>query len=105
MKTPHLLLIIFILLFTSCSREEQYPTLVADFELAKATYLINEPVEIGEVTLAAVQYLWDFGNGKTSNEQFPKDVTYEDSGIYPITLTIRSVGGGETTVQKNVIVG
>lgn len=32
---------------------------------------------------------WDFGDGTTSNEQFPSHV-YEQPGVYPVTLTINS---------------
>lgn len=105
MKINNSSYLLVILLFFSCSQEEEYPTLAADFELANPMYVVDEPVIIGEVTLAAVQYRWDFGNGKTSNEQFPSGITYQQPGIYPIILTIRSVGGAESTVQKEIRIG
>lgn len=105
MKINNSLYLLVILLFFSCSQEEQHPTLVAEFELAKPQYVIGEFIEITEVTLAGVQYRWDFGNGQTSNEQFPSGITYEQPGIYPVTMTIRSVGGSESTVQKEIRIG
>lgn len=93
------------LLLCACSQEEAHPTLVADFELATPQLIIGEPLQIAEVTPAGVQYSWDFGNGKTSNDQFPVGIAYEQPGTYAVKVTIRSVGGSETSAQKDIIVG
>lgn len=38
-------------------------------------------------TKYGVEYLWDFGNGETSNERYPSSVSYDYPGIYTISLT------------------
>ena len=34
-----------------------------------------------------VEYIWDFGNGFSSNQQFPPDQLYDNEGEYNVTLT------------------
>ncbi len=38
-------------------------------------------------------YLWDFGDGQTSTQEFPTHV-YNDDGVYTVTLTITDDDGG-----------
>jgi len=97
-------LIIFVLLL-SCSSEDEHPSLQADFELAQPRFVIGEPIRIDEVTLGAVRYDWDFGNGLVSGDQRPTDIVYEAPGVYTITLTVMAAGGSQTTTQKEVIIG
>lgn len=42
-----------------------------------------------------IGYRWDFGDGNTSNVQYPTH-TYSDTGIYNVCLTIVSVDGTDT---------
>ena len=42
-----------------------------------------------------VEYVWDFGNGATSNEQFPPSQIYNNSGDYEVSLV--------TNLTSNVI--
>ena len=36
-----------------------------------------------------VEYIWDFANGYTSNQQFPPTQSYTDPGDYNVTLSDR----------------
>ena len=47
-------------------------------------------------------YLWDFGNGETSSEINPT-YTYNDHGLYGITLTASGPGGTNTIEFPNVV--
>lgn len=53
----------------------------------------------------ASTYLWNFGDGTTSNEATPTH-TYTAAGIYPITLIITTPGGctDTATIARGVIV-
>lgn len=55
---------------------------------------------------SVTSYKWDFGDGGTSTERFPK-YTYKDSGTYDVTLTITTTGGctEKYTLPKAVRVG
>ena len=53
---------------------------------------------IGELT----SWLWDFGDGATSNEQNPAH-TYTSAGNYTIRLTVESAAGNNTTVKEGCI--
>ena len=53
---------------------------------------------------AAVSWDWDFGDGNTSGEENPAH-TYDQAGIYEVTLTIVSATGCEASVTEHVWVG
>jgi PKD repeat protein/uncharacterized OB-fold protein len=63
------------------------------------TLIVGESYIFTDTTRGAIEWLWDFGNGETSKEQF-KDVLYALPGEYLIMLTVN----GEFTVEKKVIV-
>ena len=46
-------------------------------------------------------YLWDFGDGTTSNEVSPRH-TYAENGYYKITLTVTDPSGNEGTTELEV---
>ncbi len=45
-------------------------------------------------------WLWDFGDGNVSTSQNP-DHTYTQAGTYPVTLTVVSDNGCQTTLSQN----
>lgn len=52
------------------------------------------------------QYHWDFGDGATSTDAYPSDHTYENFGVYTITLTVANNDCEQTfsqTVRINPI--
>lgn len=51
----------------------------------------------------AIRYLWDFGDGSTTNERNPEH-TYTQVGIYTVKLNIITAGGAQgVTVKSNYI--
>jgi len=49
------------------------------------------------------EWLWDFGDGNTSEEQNPVH-TYDDEGTYTVTLTVSNTLGEDQAVQSDLIV-
>lgn len=50
-----------------------------------------------------VSWLWDFGDGTTSNMQSPPHI-YQNKGSYTVTLTVKNVRGEGKIVRSNYIV-
>ncbi len=48
----------------------------------------------------ATEYIWDFGDGNTSNDTYLTSHTYEKGGIYTVKLTAIGAGGRETISKK-----
>ena len=76
------------------------------FTLSKSQYCIAEPVVLNNTSAnAAYSYLWDFGDGTTSNAQTPAHA-YTVAGRYNISLTtIRNFDNGAScsnTVTQSV---
>jgi PKD repeat protein len=73
--------------------------------IAEFTYTVSNegyaPCEIAltNLSLNAVAYLWDFGNGQTSNDINPT-VTYNTPGLYSVTLTCTPIN--DVYYNKNV---
>lgn len=51
----------------------------------------------------AIQYYWNFGDGKTSQERYPSH-TFEKSGLYSIILRVLYNTGNEDTVIKKDLI-
>lgn len=68
---------------------------------APATFnLTNNTVDMSGYT-----YLWDFGNGQTATSYNPPPATYDDEGIYTISLKIDNGEGCVVNLSRNVTVG
>lgn len=63
----------------------------------------NETVTFTDVSLGATNWLWDFGDNNTSNQQHPTH-TYASSGNYTVTLTINN-GTCSSTQTFPIVVG
>ena len=50
-----------------------------------------------------IAYLWDFGDGVTSNEARPKHV-YNKAGIYTISLTVYDSAGNNNTAETEITI-
>jgi hypothetical protein len=105
MKLRLLYLLILVLTFSACEKEDPNPMIEAYFEVANEYLVIEKDIEFGEVALAAVRYDWDFGDGQTSNQQRPKNIQFNEPGFYTITLTTQSAGGATSTYQEEVRIG
>ncbi|MBN4061813.1 PKD domain-containing protein [Bacteroidales bacterium AH-315-I05] len=49
-----------------------------------------------------VSWSWDFGDGNTSTQQNPTH-TYQNNGVYTVTLIATNAGGSDTEVKTNYI--
>lgn len=55
-----------------------------------------------ESTGDPTSWLWNFGDGTTSDSQHPEH-TYQSAGIYSVSLTATNAGGSNTTAKANYI--
>ena len=46
-------------------------------------------------------WAWSFGNGQTSNAQYPPPITYNNAGSYTVKLTVGDGAGNQATEVKN----
>ena len=53
-------------------------------------------------TNTPTSWLWDFGDGETSTEENPEH-TYNEAGIYTVTLTATNGGGSDDEVKEDYI--
>lgn len=73
----------------------------ADFIIASLT---EKKVDFENSSIAAVSYLWDFGDGSgTSTDQNPS-YEYGDFGMYTVTLTVTDTFGNEDTIVNTEVV-
>ena len=59
-------------------------------------------IKFEDKSFLADEWLWDFGDGNTSEEQNPIH-TYESSGIYTVSLTIGNEYGSDTLTKTDYI--
>jgi len=60
-------------------------------------------VQFNDLSIYVPQsWFWDFGDGNTSEEQNPLH-TYEEPGVYTVTLTVTNTLGEDTQVLENYI--
>lgn len=86
-----------VLALASCEKDSVVEPPTADIFRS----IVDKQVAFTALTLHADQWLWDFGDGQTSNEKNPVHI-YEEGGIYTITLTASNGAGtaeATTTVQ------
>ncbi len=77
---------------------------VADFDVKPTTvYIPDELVRLYNLSVDGRSYLWDFGDGTTSEETNPSH-EYQDEGIYSIQLTVQNEYGCEDVMLKEDIV-
>ncbi len=75
----------------------------ADGPVAFETDIVfyGEQVEFDNTSLDGVSYLWDFGDGYTSEATSPI-YSYDTPGVYDVTLTAYGPGGEEDEVTKTI---
>ena len=76
-----------------------YPKPDADFDLLTTVACMLSPVYFADSSHgeSPFTYNWNFGNGTSSNSQFP-NTTYQSTGNYNVTLIITSQHGCKDTV-------
>jgi PKD repeat protein len=76
---------------------------VADFNGNPRTGVKPLAVTFTDLSLYASSWVWDFGDGATSNNQNPVH-TYQNAGSYPVSLTATGAGGSDTKTVADYIV-
>lgn len=78
-----------------------------DFEADTTTPWTTTPVAFANQTQIPegalpeeLTWLWDFGNGQTSEARHPAPVTYGDEGAYTVSLTVRWRRGDTIDAQR-----
>ncbi len=80
----------------------QIDAVIAAFDLKRDTLCTNENLNITNKSERAAEYLWNFGDGATSDQKSPKH-SYETGSAYKITLTAKR-GDCIHTTGKNIFV-
>ncbi len=75
---------------------------VADFNAFPwSTGLFDPEIEFADMSLDAIAWEWDFGDGNQSGAQDPSHA-FLDQGEFPVTLTVYSQEGCVDTITKNI---
>jgi gliding motility-associated-like protein len=70
-----------------------HPNPVANFTVSSLVLQLSDPIaEFTDQSLLATTWLWDFGDGNTSNVQNPMHI-YGDTGVYCANLTVSTPFG------------
>lgn len=106
-----LALFILIFAFVGCSSSDDAPTSNSNLNAAfvieqnEDDLLVNQSINFSNTSAVGnaqpINYLWDFGDGQTSNLQNPSH-TYNELGNYIVKLTINS--GSETDIFSKELV-
>ncbi len=75
---------------------------IADFE-APDTIFNDSDFDLSNNSLGAVNFLWNFGDGNTSDLENPVH-QYDTIGVYAIQLITQSANGCLDTLQKSIVV-
>jgi gliding motility-associated-like protein len=78
---------------------------VADFTANQTTICQNNCITFSNTSTFSTNasFLWDFGNGQTSNLENPGAVCYNTSGSYTVSLTVTDNNGTDTQTSTNFI--
>ena len=85
MKTYFVLILIFFVFLVSCIEEPSALFSIVD----GSEFWTYENIQFNNASIGAETFSWDFGNGKSVNDNFPV-FFYELPGEYTITLTAYS---------------
>ena len=78
------------ILFVSCKKDEP---VISKIDAEIDEYTVNFSAVVTDVN----SYLWEFGDGNTSTNDAPAH-SYEMSGTYTVTLTVKGDGGETSSV-------
>ena len=93
----YLYALLLVLMFSSCSKP------VADFVFHQETDQAPAEITFENKSNKATQYLWDFGDGNSSEEASPVH-RYVQSGNYEIALTVSDEKGKSNQIKKRLMV-
>ncbi|MFC2090711.1 FISUMP domain-containing protein [Bacteroidota bacterium] len=85
-----------------CIREDNIIPIAA-FEASSKIIIAGESIQFSDQsTNEPTEWLWDFGDGGTSSEQFPSH-KYSDAGAYTVTLIVSNSAGSDTMTKIDYI--
>ncbi len=91
-------LTLLVVAVTNCTEKTPEPTPIADFSYTS----VYNSVGFDNESLYATSYLWSFGDGSTSTEEYPVH-TYSSSGSYIVKLVAKGAGGSDQ-VSKTITI-
>ena len=74
-------------------------------EMYSCTFPVTFEIDVEVAQNPENTYLWDFGDGQTSNEYNPGVVTYDEAGLFIIRHTVSAPEGCTSTFRDTVLVG
>lgn len=81
-----------------------YPPPIARFQAnPDFTTLVNSKIQFSDLSVNAVRWHWDFGDGSTSGDQNPSHF-YDEEGKYEVELRIHSIADCEDIYKADVYV-
>jgi PKD repeat protein len=95
-KYRYLIFGIIVYLVFSCKEELPLPQAAFNFTLEGDCNSPVLEVHFENLSSHASTYLWNFGDGTTSEESNPKKI-YAKAGVYPVSLT--AINSGKTSLQ------
>ena len=76
---------------------------IANFSASTTNAAVNETITFtDESAFSPTSWLWDFGDGTTSEEQNPTH-SYSAIGTYTVQLTVENENGSDTEIKENYI--
>jgi len=103
LKQKFVLSTLFMLAVITFSCEENESGIdFIKFESRFVTDVNDRTVTFDNISTGATSFLWEFGDGTSSNLVNPKK-TYEDYGSYTVTLTVRNDAGQSSTSQSDIL--
>jgi len=88
--------------FVSCKKDVE-PAPIASYSYAVTGQYAPLPVSFTNTSQNSVSWLWNFGDGGTSNEKSPSH-TFAAAGQYTITLEATNGAGAKNTTSQNLTV-
>ena len=85
----------------SCKKDDELPNAEPDFNMSTETALVGEEVYFENISVNALEYTWDFGDGGTSNDTNATHI-YNQPGIYKVTLLANGANGGVQSEIKDI---
>ncbi len=93
-------LLLVILVFSMCSKEETLP--VAKFAVDREMATVGDLIRFTNLSENALDFFWDFGDGTTSTEKSPSH-TYTAAGTFTVTLKVTGAEG-ENSISRTIVV-
>lgn len=101
-------MILFILIglfLLSCGKDIPNVSIVkpiADFNITQIGNYAPSAVNFNDNSSNATNYFWNFGDGETSTEIYPKHI-FKNGGSYNVTLRVTNTTG-ESTITRTVVI-